>query len=158
MINFIISYKSREDPLDPDFNIVYIFKSRSWLNSHAFGLYLWVQIAFKSIFWETLFLDQLNSFILLSSYSVLYFFLQAKFLRKSLDNKKIIFEYLFIIQDTLAVILFLLPFFRNLFYSWSSRGCNVLVPFDHVFQKFSFIFRKWRKCQSWDQWRAPFSR
>ena len=37
-------------------------KNRSGVNSHAVGLDSWVQTAIKSIFWETLFLDQPHIF------------------------------------------------------------------------------------------------
>ena len=49
--------------------------------------------AFKSILWETLFLDQLHDFSLLSANSFLHLFLESKFMKKkSLTPKKFHFR------------------------------------------------------------------
>ena len=45
--------------------------------------------ALKLIFWETLFLDQLHDFSLLSFNSFLHQFLKSKFMKKPLDTRKI---------------------------------------------------------------------
>ena len=63
------------------FSIRYL-ESELDFNSNAVGWDSRVQTASKSFLWETLFLDQLHIFSLLSSNSFLHTYLKSKFLRK----------------------------------------------------------------------------
>ena len=62
------------------------FKSKN-INSHAIGMQSWVQMGIKSILRETLFLDQLHNFSLVSFNSFLHSFLKSELLKKFFVTK-----------------------------------------------------------------------
>ena len=70
-------------------------------NSHAVGMDLWVETAVKSILWETLFLNQLNTLFwvsILTFISISIF--EMKLLKEFLDTKIIWFSAFFLKNKT----------------------------------------------------------
>ena len=72
---------------------IYKHKWTSFANSQAGGMGTWSWTALKSIFRETLFVDQLLDFLILSLISFLHEFLKSKSMKKFLATlKSFIFE------------------------------------------------------------------